>query len=474
MNVIERIEVNPLMSKGLRLARDIEKTFPNSKAYIVGGCVRDLVMYHEPHDIDIATNANIEAIARHYHSADIGKSRDFGIVLVLFEGEEFEVAHFREEFGSEDNRHPDRVVSVNDFKTDTSRRDITINAMGIDTKGNVIDHQGGLVDIAWGRIRCVGDAAQRFEEDALRILRVARFSARFYYPIEKATELAMKEKSHLIPNLSGERIRDELYKVAADAGNTLREFIDKLDRVHVLDIILPEVSALKNLEHNPEYHPEGDVYDHTCVALCISESHNPLVNLAILFHDLGKAVTQKFEDGQVSYRGHADEGVVIFERIAERLRMSHADRDAISFVIKNHMMMHTIDEMKKSKVVKLRQNPNYELLREVARYDDECRFEASDSEEFKRRMDMVEDIFKTFGEKEEFENRMKVLVNGRMIIDLAEEMSCELSGKDIGMVKEYVRNVIVEMDFDITPSEALFETKRTILRMALVREAAKG
>ncbi|RLA40321.1 MAG: hypothetical protein DRR06_17620 [Gammaproteobacteria bacterium] len=466
MNVLNKIINNPLLSVGHRLTLDIESTFPNTEALIVGGCVRDLIMDIEPHDVDIATNADIDKIAEHYHSANIGQSKDFGIVLVLFEGQEFEVAHYREEFGSEDNRHPDEVVQVNDFASDTARRDITINSLGIDTSGEVIDHQGGIQDIANGVIKAVGNPNDRFKEDALRIIRVARFAARFGFGIHGETIFAMFTNRELTRTLSVERIRDEMIKAASYGGRVLRSFLKTLDAAQVLDIHLPEINTFHGFKHGVKYHPEGDLYAHTMAALIVSQSNDPLTNISILFHDIGKTVTQAFdEEGKVSYKGHDSVGAEMFEEIGKRLKFSNDQIEAIQFGIKHHMVAHDFRKMKKSKIVEFRQSKHFPLLKAVARADDAARLHLFDEDSFNATMEHVENVFKVFGEKKEFEARMTPLINGRMIMNLAEDEGFTIEGKRIGQIKNTVREIIIEKEFDIT----LQDTSRMVRELVKVK-----
>lgn len=463
MNVMDKIRNHSLMTVGHRLALEIESVFPNSEALIVGGCVRDIVMGNSPKDIDIATNADIEAIAKHFHSADIGKSMDFGITLVIFEGHEFEVAHFREEFGSSDNRHPDQVNQVNDFESDTRRRDITINAMGIDTDGNVIDHQGGIEDIQNGILKAVGNASNRFVEDALRIIRIARFSARFGFEIEAETKSAMKEKVELTRNLSIERICDELFKVAS-SGVALAEFMKILDEIEVLGIHFPEIKNFHNFDHTPDHHPEGNLWEHIMECLRVSKSSDPLTNIAILFHDVGKTVTQNItEDGKIQYHGHEKEGAEMCVEIGKRMKMSSDDIESIRFAAAFHMVFHKMDEMKKSKIVAIRQNPNFGILKAVSRADDESRLHLFNEKDFITKTDKIEEVFRIFGEREAFEARMKPLIDGRMIIDIADKEGIKLEGVRIGAIKTAVRETVIEADFNITVEETTSMVREMVL-----------
>ena len=181
---------------GLEILQTINST--GAEALIVGGAVRDIILGKEPHDVDIATNMDMDKVAELFKSFDIGKSQDFGIVAVPYKGFTFEIAHYREEFGTSDARHPDQVRDVDNFEQDSARRDITINSMGLDVNGTIIDYQGGLADLKNGLVRAVGNPGERIREDALRIIRAIRFAAKFGFDIEPDTKRAVQELGHML------------------------------------------------------------------------------------------------------------------------------------------------------------------------------------------------------------------------------------------------------------------------------------
>ena len=187
-------------SDELKAALEILQTInkQGAEALIVGGAVRDIILGKDPHDVDIATNMDMEKVAELFKSFDIGRSQDFGIVAVPYKGFTFEIAHYREEFGTSDARHPDEVRDVDSFEQDSARRDITINSLGLDADGTIIDYQGGLEDIKNGMIRAVGDPDERIKEDALRIIRAIRFAAKFGFDIEPETKRAVSELGHML------------------------------------------------------------------------------------------------------------------------------------------------------------------------------------------------------------------------------------------------------------------------------------
>ena len=247
---------NDMIDAAFKVLQKIKSEL-GEEALIVGGSVRDIIMGKEPHDVDIASSASPDQIGTIFKTYDIGKSKDFGIVVVQQDGYDFEVAQFRvDSAGSSDNRRPDSVTYVKDFKDDASRRDFSINALGINSEGEIVDHFGGIDDIKNQMIKAVGDPRKRFSEDALRIIRLLRFSANMGFTIEQKTFDAAKELAPLVVKLSAERIRDEMYK-SAKSGKSLAKFIEGLDSVGLLSIILPEIYTMKELQHHHIHHPEG-------------------------------------------------------------------------------------------------------------------------------------------------------------------------------------------------------------------------
>jgi len=226
-------------------------------AFIVGGTVRDLVLGDTPHDIDIATNCPIEEIETMFPSHDIGKNKEFGIVVIKHRGFDFEVANYRKDGKYLDGRRPERVEIVLDLMTDVSRRDFTVNAMGIDKDGNIIDYFDGQRDIKNKILRTVGNPHERFGEDFLRMMRAARFSAKLDFFIHPETKAAAKDLAANILKLAPERIKDEIFKAASQTGDKFAKYLVELDDMGILELILPEITKLKEFKHSAENHPEG-------------------------------------------------------------------------------------------------------------------------------------------------------------------------------------------------------------------------
>lgn len=264
----EYVDRIPMLKKGVEIITRLEKEGgPDARAYIVGGAVRDIITGEkEPDDIDIATNVSVDKIEQIFgKSHDIGKNKEFGIVIVTIDGEDFEVANFRSDGKYSDGRRPDSIKIEMDFKTDAGRRDFTINAMGVDKDGNIIDYFDGQKDIKNKVIRTVGDPDQRFGEDYIRMLRAVRFGSRLGFKISDETmEAIQKLAQNISPKqpgqekgVAGERIYKEFKKMAEQEGPKFADALEMLDKSGMLQYILPEVAKLKEFKHSVEHHPEG-------------------------------------------------------------------------------------------------------------------------------------------------------------------------------------------------------------------------
>jgi tRNA nucleotidyltransferase/poly(A) polymerase len=391
------------------------------KAYIVGGSVRDIILGNlKPHDVDIATNMPMEELGKMFKTYDIGKSKDFGIVTVKHGGFDFEIAQFRNDGTYFDGRRPESVTITGKFKEDVERRDFTINAMGINAKGEIIDYFDGRRDIVNRVLKTVGDPYKRFGEDYLRMMRLARFSSKLGFDVEKETEKAAQKLSHNIAGLAPERIKDELMKSASQSGEKFAEYILQLDKLKLLKHILPEVMNLKWFRENLQHHPEtrgkgGTVFSHVMQALKKSDSANPIKNLAILLHDIGKGVTQTQQEGLPKYLGHAKKSVELVNAIADRLKMSNKERDALLFAVGNHMKFHKILDMKPSKIAKLVNDDNWDVLVSVAKADELVR--GFDNEgDFAKTVDKAIKVKEKYGMKQV--NKQVKLVDGKDVMRL--------------------------------------------------------
>src|SRR3989440_12060876 len=286
-------------------------------AYFAGGCVRDIVRGQTPKDFDIATDAKPENVQKLFPRT-YAVGAHFGVILVLEDGFQFEVATFRSDEAYIDGRHPS-AVQFSSPEEDARRRDFTINGIFLDPASNkVIDLVGGQADIGAKLVRAIGEPAQRFAEDRLRMLRAVRFATALDYRIDKRTWDALVASASSINQISAERIRDEVVRIFL-SSNRVRGW-DLLDASGLMSAILPELQAMKGVLQPEQFHPEGDVFVHTRLMLSLLREtvSIPLV-FAVLFHDVAKPVTATMDKtGRIRFNEHDRIGAEMTEAIMRR------------------------------------------------------------------------------------------------------------------------------------------------------------
>jgi poly(A) polymerase len=341
------------------------------QAYLVGGCVRDLLLRREPKDYDVATDATPEQVMRIFPDT-YAVGVQFGVVLIPVpdaaevsgelpaKSEAVEVATFRSDIGYSDGRHPDEVRFSRDPREDVARRDFTINGMLLDpVTGKVLDFVGGRDDLKAGIIRTIGDPEQRFAEDKLRMLRAIRFAARFEYSIEPATSAAIRKLAPQIEVVSRERMRDELTRMLTE-GHARRAFL-LLDESGLLSHVLPEISTMHGVQQPPQFHPEGDVFVHTLLLLENLPCPCPMtLAWGALLHDVGKPATFRVAHDRIRFDNHVEVGVKIAEEICRRMRFSNHETEQILSLVDNHMRFGDATRMKESTLKKFLRLPGFE------------------------------------------------------------------------------------------------------------------
>jgi poly(A) polymerase len=336
------------------------------QAYLVGGCVRDLLLGRKAKDFDVATDARPDRVTELFErSEQVGAH--FGIVLVRENTSQVEVATFRRDASYSDGRRPDRVSFEAGPQQDALRRDFTINALLLDPETNqVLDFVGGQEDLRRRVIRAIGDPDLRFGEDHLRLIRAVRFAARLGFQIEPETMAALRRLHGLIATVSAERVRDELIRILTEGG--ARRGFELLDETGLLGDILPEVAAMKGVEQPPEFHPEGDVWTHTL--LLLEKLRNPTITLAMgaLLHDVGKPPTFRVAD-RIRFDGHTEEGVALARGILGRLRFSNEQIEQIEALIAQHMRFKDLHKMRESTVKRFLRMENFAEHLELQRID---------------------------------------------------------------------------------------------------------
>ena len=320
------------------------------QAFFVGGCVRDFLMGRTITDWDIATDAVPEEIQKVFpNSFYDNRFGTVGIPLPKVPEKEhegvIEITTFRTEGEYRDLRRPDKVEWGKTIEEDLSRRDFTVNALAaelIDSQTKYIDPFKGLLDIKIKLIRTVGNPSDRFNEDALRLMRAIRFATQLEFEIEKETWAAILSNAQNVGKISGERIRDELLKILGT--NHAFEGILLLDKSGLLDQIIPELSKGKGVSQvRPGRHHISDVFTHNIESLKHCPSRDPIVRLATLLHDIGKPyVRGEDEEGHVIFYNHEVKGAQLAYEICDRLRLSKKQRDKVVTLIRWHMF--TVDE----------------------------------------------------------------------------------------------------------------------------------
>jgi putative nucleotidyltransferase with HDIG domain len=320
------------------------------QAYLVGGCVRDLLLGREPADYDVSTDARPEHVQELFpHSVAVGAK--FGVILVVEDGAQVEVATFRRDIGYSDGRHPDRVVYSDSPQEDVRRRDFTINGLLMDpATREVHDFVGGRVDLAAGIVRAIGDPRLRFAEDKLRMMRAVRFAARFAFQIEPETLVAARNLAPQVSQVSIERIREELTKLLTEGA--ARRGFELLDETGLLAVVLPDIARMKGVEQPPQFHPEGDVWIHTRMLLeKLQPNCSSTLAWGALLHDVGKPPTFAPANGpgtRIRFDGHAEVGTRMAENICRSFRFSNEEIAQIESLVANHMRFKDVRKMRQA------------------------------------------------------------------------------------------------------------------------------
>ena len=366
---------SPKAIEAIRIARTLREQ--GHSAYLVGGCVRDLLLGREPADYDVTTSATPEGVMRIFPQT-YAVGAQFGVVLVPVrkdtpDGEPdnyaIEVATFRSDGAYSDGRHPDEVKFSKDARMDVQRRDFTINGMLLDPDTTeILDYVGGREDLQRGIIRTIGEPHQRFTEDKLRMLRAVRFAARFGYTIDAQTFAAIRELATQIHQVSRERVRDEILKMLTE-GRARRAF-ELLNETNLLEQVLPEIKKMQGVEQPPQYHPEGDVWIHTLMLLeGLPAGCSETLALGALLHDVGKPPTFRVAPDRIRFDGHAEIGTRMAEEICRRFRLSNEDTEQVLSLVANHMRFGDVMKMKESTLKRFFRLPKFEEQLELHRLD---------------------------------------------------------------------------------------------------------
>jgi tRNA nucleotidyltransferase (CCA-adding enzyme) len=349
---------NMLKEKKLEFPEEVKVIIEKLKkagyeAYIVGGCVRDLLQGKTPEDWDITTSANPKEIQKIFPNSFY--ENKFLTVTVRTESEkpnlrEIEITTFRKEAKYSDKRHPDKIDFAKSIEEDLARRDFTINAIAADFS-KIIDPFNGQKDLKNKIIRAVGNPNDRFSEDALRMIRAVRFASVLGFKIEKETEKAILRNASLISVISKERVRDELIKIIM--SERAAEGIELLRKLGLLKYIIPELEEGYGITQNK--HHIYDCYEHSLFSLkyAAQKNFNIYVRIAALFHDIGKPRTKKGEGPNATFYGHEIVGAKMTDQILRRLKFPKKDIEKIVKLVRYHLFYYNVGEVGEASVRRL-------------------------------------------------------------------------------------------------------------------------
>ncbi|HSI84654.1 MAG: CCA tRNA nucleotidyltransferase [Candidatus Methylacidiphilales bacterium] len=344
-------------------------------AYFAGGCVRDQLLGVEAKDIDIATSARPDQVQALFPRVTDVQGECFGVVRVIENRVHYEVATFRRDGEYKDGRRPESVT-FSSAEEDAHRRDFTINGLFYDpVRDEIIDFVGGRADLEACTIRAIGNPADRFAEDKLRLMRAVRFACTILRPgtnkpfkIEPETWAAIQHTAPEIAGISAERKRDELNKILT--GPRPEIGLDLLDQSGLLAVVLPDISALHGVEQPPQFHPEGDVFTHVRLMMTHLRRAPLVLALSVLLHDVGKPATFAIDEtGRIRFSDHENVGARMAEEILRDLRYSNDIIEQVVICVRYHMSFKDVMQMKRSTLLKLMQRPTFPIELELHRID---------------------------------------------------------------------------------------------------------
>jgi poly(A) polymerase len=336
------------------------------QAFLVGGCVRDLLMGLTPKDYDISTDATPEQVGRLFPES-MGVGAQFGVMLVPRPEGNVEVATFRSDGRYSDGRHPNEVRYSKTPQQDVLRRDFTLNGLLYDpVKEQVLDYVGGQADINARRVRAIGNPHERFSEDRLRMLRAVRFASRLEFTLDAGAAEAIRTQAAEIRQVSSERVRDEILKILTEGRP--RQGFELLDATKLLQEVLPEVKRMQGVAQPPEFHPEGDVWVHTMMMLDGLRSPTPTLALGVLLHDVGKPPTFSVRE-RIRFDNHVEVGAKMAEEILARLRLPSRDTERVVELVRHHLRFMDFPRMRRSTQLRFLRLPGFAEHLELHRLD---------------------------------------------------------------------------------------------------------
>lgn len=318
----------------------------NFEAYLIGGCVRDMLLNQKPTDFDLVTNAKPQEIISVFECSALKTKtklvgKEFGVILVRYNQHDYEIATYRKESDYQDFRHPSYVKFVSSLEEDIKRRDFTINGIAMDIDGNIIDYVNGIEDLKRSKLTTIGDPLKRFDEDPLRMLRAIRFSCNKNLDIDEHTFNAISKQAHLIQYLPVERIKEELNKIIV--SDRCIEGIEVLIETELFQAMFSDLKPMINFDQRSKYHNETllkhslSVVKNTFIFNdCLSDEQLLLIRVAAFLHDIGKTKTQTFNGINANYIGHALKSKDMSENLLKQYKVNTKMISNITKIIGDH------------------------------------------------------------------------------------------------------------------------------------------
>lgn len=423
------------------------------EAYVVGGCVRDVLLDRTPHDWDLCTSARPHEVIYcldFYNTRSIPTGLQHGTVTACMESGNYEITTFRIDGEYSDTRRPDRVEFVDDISKDLARRDFTINAMAYNDSAGLIDPWGGYGDLDAKLIRCVGNPDDRFREDALRIMRALRFASTYDFDIEEKTAAAIHRNKGLLKNISAERIRDELCKLLCSKRvlDILLEYSD------VMAVIIPEFEPCIGFNQNNKYH-KYTVYDHIAHSVANYTGDDISIKMALLLHDIGKPECYTEDHNGGHFHGHSVPSAYHAQVITDRLRFDNKTQDEIIRLV----LYHDGDIQPAVRNVKRWLNKlGYGLFKKLTsvRIADVLAHSEINQETRINKCDMASELAQMIIDAEQCFRIKDLLINGTDIMN-----NCGVeSGPIVGKVLNHLLDKVLDGELENNANDLILEAKK--------------
>lgn len=436
-------------------ANDLIHTLQNygHSAYVVGGCIRDSILGRTPHDWDICTSATPSEMLEIFKDKKVIETGlQHGTITVVVNNESYEITTYRIDGTYSDNRRPDFVTFTNKLIEDLRRRDFTINAMAYNDEEGLIDPFNGLEDIEFEKINCVGLSKDRFEEDALRILRAIRFASQLDFAIMPSTDWEIHQQYKNLENISVERINSEFCKIALSNSFCVELLLYK-------DVFSLFISELKDMFDFPQNNPhhDYDVFGHTVHAIEHCNSKDLVTKLAVFFHDFGKPYSyQDDEDGIRHFKGHGKVGAEITDAIMKRLKFDNETRNDVVELVYYHDATFELGKKYVKRWLNKIGEKQFRRLLEVRKAD--IKGQKSNYEQSRiEKVNNIEEILEEVLQENECFSLKDLAVNGNDLMSVGYK-----SNKELGNTLNKLLQLVIDGDCDNEKDKLLQEAKKII------------